>query len=44
MEKVLLCGITNANIKKNYYVSILTYFIRIMNNGHKIISVHRALL
>ena len=44
MEKVLLCGITNSNIKQNYYASILTYFLRIMNNGHKIISVHRALL
>ena len=34
--------ITNTNIKQNWKVSILTYFVGIMNNRHKIISAHRA--
>ena len=28
--------------ERNYYTSILTYFLRIMNNRHRIISVHGA--
>ena len=40
-EKVLVCGITNTNIKQNYWVSILTYFVEIINNRHKIISVQK---
>ena len=44
MEEVLVCGITNTYIKQNYSVPVLTYFVGIMNNHHKIMSVHGALL
>ena len=38
--KVLACTITNTNIKQNYQVPILTYFVGIMNNLQKIVSAH----
>ena len=41
-EEVLVCGITNTNIKQNYWVTILTYFVEIINNRHKIISVQKV--
>ena len=38
MEEVLVCGITKTNI----HHLLLRYFVGIMSNGHKIISVHGA--